>query len=147
MSGVELAVSNGTELGRLEDFLRRRAHHGPVIERALLTGSRTWTLPLLRDVLLLLPEQATLVHGAAKGADSLGDQVWGRWLNRRVEQHPLPEGWWRINRRAGFDRNDHMVALGADVCLACIRAYSGGATHCANRAEAAGIPTFRFRQE
>jgi hypothetical protein len=73
--------------------------------------------------------------------------VWGAWLNHRVEQHPLPEGWWRINRRAGFERNAHMVALGADCCLAFIRAYSGGATHCANLAEAAGIPTFRFRQE
>lgn len=140
-------VTERSELDRLKGFLVRRANYGPHVERVLLTGSRTWTRSLLRDVLLLLPETAVLVHGAAKGADSLGDQVWGRWLNRRVEQHPLPEGWWRINRRAGFDRNDHMVALGADVCLACIRAYSGGATHCANRAEAAGIPTFRFRQE
>lgn len=139
--------SEQDELTRLDRFLWHRAFHGPQVERVLLTGSRTWTRSLLRDVLLWLPERAVLVHGYAKGADSLADQVWGAWLDRRVEQHPLPEGWWRINWRAGFERNEHMVALGADLCLAFIRAHSGGATHCAAKAEAAGIPTFRFRQE
>jgi hypothetical protein len=41
-------------------------------------------------------------------------------------------------------RNDRMVAASASCCVAFIFRASAGATHCADAAEAAGIPTFRF---
>jgi hypothetical protein len=142
-----VTAPEAAELAPLCRWLAERTA-GPLVERILLTGSRTWTRGrLLRMALELLPPTAQLVHGYARGADSLADQIWGGWLNRRVEQHPLPEGWYRVNRRAGLDRNQHMVSLGADLCLAFIRGGSGGATHCAESARAAGIPTFVFRQE
>lgn len=50
--------------------------------------------------------------------------------------------WDRYGRkRAGFIRNQHMVDLGADLCLAFTRDNSRGTAHCALAAEAAGIPT------
>jgi SLOG family YspA-like protein len=47
----------------------------------------------------------------------------------------------------GQYRNAHMVSLGADVCLAFIRADSPGATGCATLAEDHGIRTLRFHYE
>jgi hypothetical protein len=43
-------------------------------------------------------------------------------------------------------RNAEMVAAGAEVCVAFIRAGSPGAGHTARLAEAAGIPTRRYMQ-
>jgi hypothetical protein len=42
-------------------------------------------------------------------------------------------------------RNEEMVGLGADLCLAFIVDESRGATHCAWAAERSGIETIRFR--
>lgn len=45
---------------------------------------------------------------------------------------------------AGIYRNNAMVALGADMCLAFIMDASTGATHCSDAAKRAGIDTFVF---
>lgn len=122
--------------------------------RVLVTGSRTWTnVAFISDVLdeVLAPRLTgfTLVHGAAhKGADYIAMQ----WAASRtpkglitLEPHPAD---WKANRKgAGPIRNAEMVALGADVCLAFIRTYSRGATHCASLAEKAGIETRIYRWE
>ena len=140
-----ITLDEDTELAPLRLWLAQRSL---LVQRVLLTGSRTWSRArLLRMALQLLPETATLVHGGARGADSMGDQVWSLWLKRPVEVHALPDRWWLSGASIPLERDRQMVRAGADVCLAFIRAHSGGATKTAAWAEQAGIPTFRYRQE
>lgn len=120
--------------------------------RVLVTGSRGWddiaTIgAALEQALIDAGSRPVLVvHGACpSGADRHADH-YARWLRGKgcgvdVEQHPAN---WSINgKRAGFIRNQLMVNLGADVCLAFIKDGSRGASHTAALAEAAGIPTRR----
>lgn len=118
----------------------------------LVTGSRDWTdRAVIYGALDMyasadeLQQPITLHHGDCRtGADAIAD-TWA--LTRRVAviRHPAK---WRehgvYNPQAGLARNRLMVELGPDVCLAFIRNGSRGATHCADLAEAAGIPTRRF---
>jgi hypothetical protein len=124
--------------------------------RVLVTGSRTWedvsTLRgALNDVLTGLPNLATpvtVVHGdCLHGADRQAS-VWvrdakgGPLFVVTEEKHPAN---WQLNgKRAGFIRNQLMVNLGADLCLAFVKDGSRGASHTAGLAEAAGIETRRF---
>jgi hypothetical protein len=113
--------------------------------RVLVTGSRTWTdntliAEHLRRAADLFPA-AVLVHGDCHGADRIAAAIWRRW-GLPTEAHPAD--WATHGRRAGHLRNAHMVALGADVCLAFIRDTSPGATACARLAERAGIRTIRI---
>jgi hypothetical protein len=119
--------------------------------RILVTGSRTWTDVRTLELQMRLalakydPRSIVVVHGdCPRGADHLAD-VFARRHQLAVEPHPAD---WRpggvFDRGAGFKRNAEMVQLGADLCLAFIRAESRGATHCADLAEKAGIPVRRF---
>jgi len=123
--------------------------------RVLVTGSRDWTDLLTIDKALGAEQglaamdlrRLVVVHGAARGADTLAD----RWAYRNgvaVERHPAR---WRengvYNPQAGLLRNRKMVALGADVCLAFIHSGSRGASHCARLAEQAGIPVNYHRAD
>lgn len=144
--------------------------------RLLVSGSRTWddaaSVEARLDQLAAECRQnrrtLTVVHGAAAGVDTIA----GSWVRARqaqnwpvwVETHPAP---WnaacidrctpghRRPRRGGGDycpavgmyRNERMVQLGADKCIAFIREGSSGATGCADLAESAGIPTTRITWE
>lgn len=122
------------------------APDGPT--RILVTGSRNWTaFTALRATLVSARQRhphAILVHGGARGVDQAAAAIWAG-LGLRTEAHPAD--WTSHGRAAGFVRNQAMVDLGATVCLAFIRDHSRGAEDCAARAEAAGIPTHRIRQE
>jgi hypothetical protein len=142
--------------------------------RVLVTASRTW-LADTRSVEGLTIDDAldsacftaaglgfpglVVVHGACpKGGDAVADR-WGRdrarrgWPVAEPERHPAD---WGRGKRAGFDRNDHMVSLCADQCFAfvdvcrkpeCRRSDlhgSHGAVHCATAAVRAGIPVTWF---
>lgn len=139
------------------------------MNRLLVTGSRRWTDErFLRAVLNAAfrerPDKTasfTLVHGHNRhGADALANR-WARdyacvgWRPILVERHPAE---WRIHgKAAGPLRNQTMVDRGAYKCLAfispctswaCPRSEphgSHGATDCAERAQAAGIPTVIHR--
>ncbi len=77
------------------------------------------------------------------GADNICEQYAHR-LGITVELHPA--NWVRHGKRAGFLRNYKMVHSGIDACLAFIHNNSKGATHCAELAQKAGIPTRILRQ-
>lgn len=127
------------------------------------------TLSHCLDTARALGTSLTVVHGACKsGADAQAD-AWARWQVTHsrdvpvvVEPHPAnwegpcrnecqpnhrrvdPRGW-DVCPAAGFYRNEDMVRLGADLCLAFIADESKGATHCARYAESQGIPVSYFR--
>ena len=121
-------------------------------KRILVTGSRTWTdvgaiaVNLVRALDFVgQADDTILVSGACpNGADKLAEDFWEKY-GGAVERHPAQ---WRshgvFNASAGRQRNQQMVDLGADVCIAFIHNNSPGATHCAAAAEAAGIRTIRI---
>jgi SLOG family YspA-like protein len=115
--------------------------------RMLVTGSRDWDdARAVRQAMLdcvVDDGPVIVVHGdCPSGADAIADAIalGMRWT---TERHPAD--WKTYGKGAGFRRNAEMVALGADICLAFIRDGSRGATHTADTAEEAGIPTVRFK--
>lgn len=125
--------------------------------RVLVTGSRTWDDRAAIAVAfnLIEDDDVTLVHGTAKGADTLAESV-ARSRGWKIERHPAqwnthtdrcPD--WHLElercRMAGHRRNAEMVDSGADVCFAFIKDGSPGATACALLADNAGIKTMIWR--
>ena len=124
--------------------------------RVLVTGSRGWSNEdAIRSALRAWwhrngqPRDAVLVHGACRtGADAIADRIWSA-QGLPVERHParwdaLDGQGHRLGRRAGPIRNQQMVRLGADICLAFIKDSSRGASGCVQLAQAAGIPVRLF---
>ena len=70
-------------------------------------------------------------------------------LDPRVQEiHEIsPASWSEHGNRAGFLRNEKMVNLGADVCLAFQRDKSKGTQITIDLARAAGIPTYVYTEE
>jgi hypothetical protein len=116
-----------------------------VTYRILVTGSRTWTDDemIYQSIARSARDHpgAVVVHGGARGADQLAGAA-ARRLGLGEEVHRA--NWEQAPRAAGILRNLAMVKLGADVCLAFIKARSTGATHCADAAELAGIAVHRY---
>ncbi|HET6917255.1 MAG TPA: DUF2493 domain-containing protein [Acidimicrobiales bacterium] len=130
--------------------------------RILVTGSRDWADEptvwhaiddAIHDLGADHNGQVAIVHGACPtGADAIADRI-AIEGDCRPERHPAN---WSRGRKAGPERNAHMVSLGADICLAFIgdctsprcniegKHPSHGASGCADLAERAGIPTRRF---
>lgn len=111
--------------------------------RILVTGSREWTdRDAIRAALLdTLSTYTTigapqLVHGAAKGADTIAEEEWEAfaWPLAEPERYPARDF---ASPRA---RNQHMVNLGATVCLAFAQSWTSGTGMCARMARRAGIP-------
>jgi len=111
--------------------------------RILVTGSRQWKDGwLVEDALLAAVDSApddeiVVVHGAAKGFDTIADEV-ARDFGLRVEAHRAQD------HPDPLARNQHMVDLGADICLAFALDWASGTGHCARRARQAGIPTIDY---
>lgn len=113
--------------------------------RILVTGSRNWDdRDTIRQALASAWEtlgrhpEATLVHGDCHlgGADRIADGIWRSW-GLPVEPHPAERG--HDGRILGPERNQHMVDLGADLCLAFPLAGSRGTRNCMRLARQAGI--------
>lgn len=129
--------------------------------RILVTGSRRWAdrhtvefeirehaLDFLKDI----DATITVVHGGASGADACAAVAAKALGFIRVEEHPAnwgtctdacthtPARGARYCPEAGPRRNQHMVDLGADICLAFVLPDSRGTWDCVRRCEKAGIP-------
>lgn len=123
------------------------------MSRLLLTGSRNWgkgdryqqdldtmVAALMKAWLDLgKPTRPILVHGACPhgGADRMADQIWKLW-GWPTEPHPADFA--LFGRPADPIRNEKMINLGADLCIAFPLGKSRGTRGCMALAEAAGIP-------
>ena len=104
--------------------------------RVIVCGSRGWAdAGRIVERLAQLPGTATVVHGAARGADRLAADA-ARVLGLAVEPHPAN---WALGNQAGFMRNEEMAARGADLCIAFWDGSSRGTADMMQRAEEHGI--------
>lgn len=108
------------------------------MSRLLITGSREYTDKIeiskaITSNLYRLPGKLTVIHGAAIGADTIADEV-AKELGHQVEPYPAEDF---ASPRA---RNQHMVDLGADLCISFALKWASGTGMCARMARRAGIP-------
>lgn len=117
--------------------------------RLIACGSRDWTnYEEIERTLLSFIHQfgkpAALIHGAARGADTLAGQAAQR-LGIPVEEYPAD---WRGNGKgAGPIRNRQMLDTGADYVIAFKDAFDttlrkGGTENMIRIAREAGVPTW-----
>lgn len=128
----------------------------PAPVRVLITGSRDFTSrPIVAAALSWVSKEypgrpLIVVHGGARGADSIAGQVARDYPGRLVEEVHRVTDWRRpdgsTDKAAGHRRNQRMVDLGAVVCLAfpCKAAENRGTLGCIQKAKAAGIPVHEF---
>lgn len=110
-------------------------------KRLLITGSRHWSDEFAVEAVLRLMHMrepdAVLVSGSCPtGADAIAERLWESY-GGTVERHPAD--WDKHDKAAGPRRNQEMVDLGADVCVAFPLPGSRGTAHCMRAAEKAGI--------
>lgn len=123
-------------------------------KRVLVSGSREWKDDQTVKQLLVAamdhfesdPKDIVLVHGAARGLDSIAASV-GKELGFSIEDHPAD--WKKYGRSAGHIRNQEMVDLGADIFLAFPLGESRGTRSCMERAKKSSevLKTYFFDAE
>ena len=116
--------------------------------RVLICGGRQWTdrnrtFEALDEYHQQTPID-TVIHGAARGADTLADQ-WAHSRNVPVEAFPVSSAdWRRFGKVAGHLRNQRMLKEGAPNEVV---AFPGGAgtADMIHRARAAKLPVKQLR--
>lgn len=111
--------------------------------RIIVCGSRRWIdREIIADRLQRLADAdrfsaPVIVHGSARGADSIADEE-ARKAGFGTEPHPAR---WDVHgKRAGLIRNEEMASLGADLCIAFWDGASVGTLHMVTMARRRGIP-------
>lgn len=112
--------------------------------RILVSGSRDWdnmtiVSDTLRDAMIYLgvePSSVTLVHGGARGLDSIAGTV-AKNMGMQVEKHPAQ--WDAYGKSAGMIRNREMVELGANLFIAFPLDKSVGTWGCLKEAQKSGM--------
>jgi hypothetical protein len=106
--------------------------------RALVCGSRDWhRADLVRAKLATLPRGTTILHGGARGADTIAATV-ARSLGFDVVEYPAE--WRRLGRSAGIRRNLAMLDERPDLVVAFHLRGSRGTQHVIDEATRRGIP-------
>lgn len=110
--------------------------------RVLVCGGRNYadsgTLKATLDKVHRLRTIACVIHGAARGADSLADS-WAATAD--VPREPFKADWDTHGKAAGFKRNEEMLRFGRpDVVIA----FPGGngTAHMVKIAREAGVPVW-----
>jgi hypothetical protein len=119
--------------------------------RVVVTGDRNWyCLDLAGKIVERLAGRHSvdgfvIVHGAASGVDSAFRDA----RNPETPHEPHPAQWERLGKKAGPVRNQAMVDLGADFCIAVHRDLAGsrGTKDCVARCLKAGIPVYLIDSE
>ena len=124
--------------------------------KILVTGDRNWDInpelhkERIRYVLkrvvadaLNSAQEVTIIHGAARGVDTLAGQVASE-LGLNVEAYPAD--WEKYGKAAGPIRNRKMLDLKPDLVLAFHNdlTKSKGTAHCIKEAEKMGFPVIVF---
>lgn len=118
------------------------------MKRILICGSREWSDP--KPVAWVLAGmtarfgEITVIHGAARGADSIAAKV-ATHLLLPVEAYPAD--WNAHGKAAGPKRNEQMLATGIDYVVAFKDGFDhslsrGGTEHMVRIARLAGVPTY-----
>ncbi len=117
--------------------------------RVIFSGARIWTDPEPVQVGLdfvarrAAPGPFTIVHGAARGLDTLAGQLAASMPLATVEAHPAD--WNAHGKAAGHVRNQLMIDLGADFALAFPLGESRGTWDFIRRAHEKAIPILVFQ--
>lgn len=107
--------------------------------RVLVCGSRSWRLPnVIEKRLRELPANAEILHGGARGADTLAAAI-ALDLGFFVEEYAAD--WKRYGKRAGMIRNVEMLDSWPDLVLAFWDGSSMGTAHVIREARRRGIAT------
>ena len=109
--------------------------------RVLVCGSRTWTdAKTIEKRLRELPRGSEILHGGARGADTLAAGI-ALGLGFYVEEWPAD---WTLGARAGLERNLRMLDEEPDLVLAFWDGSSTGTAHVVHAARRRGIATEVF---
>jgi hypothetical protein len=116
----------------------------------LVSGSRSWTDELIVESALyrVSTEHDTLMHGAARGLDSIAARI-GERCFKHIKDYPvLSEHWQKYGKSAGIKRNIAMVDKlnESDIVLAFIQNNSPGTNQCIKYAVSRGITVVVFEQ-
>jgi hypothetical protein len=113
--------------------------------RVLVCGSRHFNdHKFMKDVLqkeFYSDDTVTLIHGDAKGADRLSEEVLKGYFHGGFEVLRFPADWDTYGKSAGPIRNTKMLKEGKpDMVIAFMAKDSRGTKNMVDQAESAGIP-------
>ena len=121
----------------IDSLARSSSGKGGEIMIVLVCGSRSWEdRGSIVSELGRLPEQTTIIHGDAHGADKLAGEV---ALELGFDVRVFPARWDTLGKAAGVLRNKHMLTLNPDFVIAFHDGKSRGSIDMMTRARGAGI--------
>lgn len=115
-----------------------------IMRRVLICGARDWAdVAPIAKLINSLPADAIVIHGRARGADSIADRA-ARGRRLRVEGYSAD--WLQFGSEAGSRRNQRMIDVGEPTeGHAFPTVKSIGTWDMVRRLVSAGIPTLIYR--